>query len=759
MALLPLAGAILPPIQTSVATKQPLERAEAILNHSEKNEKAAITIQSQFRGHAGRGSFNRQKTAAVAVQASERGRASRKASSLLQRVTQRVRMFVKVGALSSSRKDKPNVETVTLRTLKSGKDSRLVLAIVERWYMLASAAVGLLGVTVAVVDAEPSCPIIGVAACVALLAVDPTEHPYRPHAILWLAACLFLGLCALLTAATVAASENSAAAAGGRCDPPTIFATCRDDHAEAHLVGLICWAALAAVALLAGMRLLVYALASPAPLLPRPTLRAIFGAVRVFFCSAALVQLVAAGVWLCLGVWEQTSLFVCRVVTNVICLALLGGVFSAHTRRRMHAYLISAHTRRHQADGHMMKLKRMATVSSALGDGRKSRISRESSESEVSEAGLAGRQTNHGRASTHWTDMHSVAALTGRRRSAAQTLTQGKNNFRGLPFGKLSREDFTTSKDTGLNQQVVRVALGEVDAFLSHSWSDSAEHKWHELARWAAEFTEEHKREPLVFLDKACIMQNAIDETLANLPIFVAGCNHFVVLAGATYTTRLWCLLEVFCFWRMGGNEGRLVLLPLPEPGTSLTQDAKAHKRILGDALERFQRADARSARCFNLSDREHLLGVIESGFGSVDTFNRLMSEAFSALLQTKIEAWSRWSKMQLATSTSRALNLASEDGSMKRQLSDAESMRDPRKSPRHAMGRGREGRRRANSAGAPVPGRAVRRQSLAPSLAGARQLSRQLTWSPGQLVRQLSFSATPSRVAPPMNRACTSEL
>ena len=45
-------------------------------------------------------------------------------------------------------------------------------------------------------------------------------------------------------------------------------------------------------------------------------------------------------------------------------------------------------------------------------------------------------------------------------------------------------------------------------------------------------------------------MQNAIDETLANLPIFVAGCNHFVVLAGATYTTRLWCLLEVFCFWR-----------------------------------------------------------------------------------------------------------------------------------------------------------------------------------------------------------------
>ena len=138
------------------------------------------------------------------------------------------------------------------------------------------------------------------------------------------------------------------------------------------------------------------------------------------------------------------------------------------------------------------------------------------------------------------------------------------------------------------------MALGEVDAFLSHSWSDSAEHKWQELERWAKEFTEKNQKEPvrplassprtvrlgwlprlrrslstgalstgalstgalsslssaqLLFLDKACIMQNAIDKTLANLPIFVAGCNHMVILAGPSYVTRLWCLLEVFCFW------------------------------------------------------------------------------------------------------------------------------------------------------------------------------------------------------------------
>ena len=46
--------------------------------------------------------------------------------------------------------------------------------------------------------------------------------------------------------------------------------------------------------------------------------------------------------------------------------------------------------------------------------------------------------------------------------------------------------------------------------------------------------------------------------------------------------------------------------------------------------------------------DRQQLLGVIESGFGSVEHFNERMRTAFSTLLQAKYMAWENWSKAKL---------------------------------------------------------------------------------------------------------------
>ena len=40
--------------------------------------------------------------------------------------------------------------------------------------------------------------------------------------------------------------------------------------------------------------------------------------------------------------------------------------------------------------------------------------------------------------------------------------------------------------------------------------------------------------------DKACIAQDDIQANLACLPVFLAGCKELLVLAGATYSTRLW---------------------------------------------------------------------------------------------------------------------------------------------------------------------------------------------------------------------------
>ena len=49
------------------------------------------------------------------------------------------------------------------------------------------------------------------------------------------------------------------------------------------------------------------------------------------------------------------------------------------------------------------------------------------------------------------------------------------------------------------------------------------------------------------------------------------------------------------------------------------------------DHVETMARFDASSAQCHKLEDREHLLSVIESGFGGFEEFNALAREMVSA--------------------------------------------------------------------------------------------------------------------------------
>ena len=102
-----------------------------------------------------------------------------------------------------------------------------------------------------------------------------------------------------------------------------------------------------------------------------------------------------------------------------------------------------------------------------------------------------------------------------------------------------------------------------------HSWHDNGAPKFDALQKWADGF---HSR-PKIWLDKvcadsplamctllarfvdtwllhgpgaqACIDQTDIDANLAALPLFLSGCKNLVVLAGLTYSTRLWCVMEV----------------------------------------------------------------------------------------------------------------------------------------------------------------------------------------------------------------------
>ena len=163
--------------------------------------------------------------------------------------------------------------------------------------------------------------------------------------------------------------------------------------------------------------------------------------------------------------------------------------------------------------------------------------------------------------------------------------------------------------------------------------------------------------------DKACIDQNSIQQSLACLPVFLAGCQTLLVVAGPTYCSRLWCVMELFTFVRsgrllfepntacqyasdcamkhalptlsrlspasqcccscarvcvtVGGDQRRVEIHLIAHPDDDQTEA----RRLL---LEQFATFDAGKARCFLASDREHLLAVIEAGFGDFYDFNRV---------------------------------------------------------------------------------------------------------------------------------------
>ena len=67
----------------------------------------------------------------------------------------------------------------------------------------------------------------------------------------------------------------------------------------------------------------------------------------------------------------------------------------------------------------------------------------------------------------------------------------------------------------------------------------------------------------------------------------------------------------------VGGDQDRVEIYPIAHPDDDQTEA----RRLL---TEQFASFDAGKARCFLASDREHLLAVIEAGFGDFNDFNRV---------------------------------------------------------------------------------------------------------------------------------------
>jgi hypothetical protein len=220
----------------------------------------------------------------------------------------------------------------------------------------------------------------------------------------------------------------------------------------------------------------------------------------------------------------------------------------------------------------------------------------------------------------------SVAGFLGGK-SSEHIHSTAKRLFRGVTLDVVEKEAMASSTpDPLLLEKTVPATLGQVDAFLSHSWHDDSELKWEQLQIYREEFKQANGgREPLIWIDKYCLDQNNLTDGLMCLPVFLAGCNSLLVLAGTTYSRRLWCVMELFIFLIMGGSETAVDVRLLCN-----NLDTAEREALIQD-LESF---DAKQAKCSVQDDEDRMLGAIAGAFGSLEAFSKDVRKTLGSILR-----------------------------------------------------------------------------------------------------------------------------
>ena len=98
----------------------------------------------------------------------------------------------------------------------------------------------------------------------------------------------------------------------------------------------------------------------------------------------------------------------------------------------------------------------------------------------------------------------------------------------------------------------------------------------------------------MVWLDKACIKQTSIEDSLPCLPVYLAGCSRLLVLAGKTYLKRLWCVMELFIFLRMGGEQRHVTIRAVADASSTMAMEPESDR----DSSHGTQPQAAGEARC-----------------------------------------------------------------------------------------------------------------------------------------------------------------
>lgn len=152
------------------------------------------------------------------------------------------------------------------------------------------------------------------------------------------------------------------------------------------------------------------------------------------------------------------------------------------------------------------------------------------------------------------------------------------------------------------------------DFFISHSWSDNAEVKWQVLKEVAKKFEAVYGREPVFWLDKFCIDQRNIAQSLRYLPVFVAVCKQKLILHGETYFTRLWCCWELF-------------VMRTTEPSLNNALFWSLQGRCSNQVAAELSIFDIRQCNCFVEADKTKIINIVNEMKGGVDSLNKALRD------------------------------------------------------------------------------------------------------------------------------------
>jgi hypothetical protein len=171
--------------------------------------------------------------------------------------------------------------------------------------------------------------------------------------------------------------------------------------------------------------------------------------------------------------------------------------------------------------------------------------------------------------------------------------------------------------------------LGEVDAFISHSWHDDPRAKWDSLQAWCDDFAANYGRPPKLWLDCCCIDQNNIEASLRCLPVFLSGCTKLLVIAGGSYARRLWCAIELFvyvCIHQKASSD----CLEVRFVGKTAEE-----RSLVGESFKSF---DVLRCECSKSEDQQRLQGLVEAGCGTSENLNVQIRSMLGGLQEAQSE-------------------------------------------------------------------------------------------------------------------------